>query len=158
MDIRNVQSFDYEIIIRVLNDWWNGRSMADMLPKLFFEHFQDTSYVVEENGAIIGFLIGFISQSRHREAYIHFVGTHPAHRQHGIGRRLYETFFNTVKERGVEIVRCVTSPINKSSIAYHTQMGFVIEKGDKQIEGIDVHSHYDGQGQDRVLFAKSLNI
>ncbi|MDR5570105.1 GNAT family N-acetyltransferase [Paenibacillus larvae] len=53
------------------------------------------------------------------------------YRQHSIGRKLYQTFFNTVKKHGDEIVRCVTSPLNKSSIAYHTKMGFVIEKGDK---------------------------
>lgn len=46
--------------------------------------------------------------------------------------------------------------MNQSSIAYHTKMGFVIEKGDKQVDGIDVHSDYDGVEQDRVLFVKAL--
>ncbi|MFU1794633.1 N-acetyltransferase family protein [Paenibacillus azoreducens] len=156
MNIRNVQSSDYKLIISVLNDWWNGRQMADMLPKLFFDHFQDTSYIVEDNGEVIGFLIGFISQSRNKEAYIHFVGVHPQYRKHGVGRRLYETFFNAVKIRGVENVRCVTSPVNKSSIAYHKKMGFVIEKGDKIVDGVDIHLDYDGKGGDRVLFMKRL--
>lgn len=156
MNIRNVQSSDYKLIISVLNDWWNGRQMADMLPKLFFDHFQDTSYIVEDNGEVIGFLIGFISQSRNKEAYIHFAGVHPQYRQHGVGRRLYETFFNAVKIRGVENVRCVTSPVNKSSIAYHKKMGFVIEKGDKIVDGVDIHLDYDGKGGDRVLFMKRL--
>jgi ribosomal protein S18 acetylase RimI-like enzyme len=130
--------------------------MADMLPKLFFDHFQDTSYIVEDNGEVIGFLIGFISQSRNKEAYIHFVGVHPQYREHGVGRSLYETFFNAVKIRGVENVRCVTSPVNKSSIAYHKKMGFVIEKGDKIVDGVDVLLDYDGKGGDRVLFVKRL--
>ncbi|BFH62912.1 GNAT family N-acetyltransferase [Paenibacillus azoreducens] len=156
MNIRNVQSSDYKLIISVLNDWWNGRQMADMLPKLFFDHFQDTSYIVEDNKEVIGFLIGFISQSRNKEAYIHFVGVHPQYREHGVGRRLYETFFNAVKIRGVENIRCVTSPVNKSSIAYHKKMGFVIEKGDKIVDGVDIHLDYDGKGGDRVLFMKRL--
>ncbi|MBE9914195.1 GNAT family N-acetyltransferase [Paenibacillus donghaensis] len=156
MNIRNVRSSDHKLIIQVLNDWWNGRQMADMLPKLFFDHFQDTSYIVEDNGEVIGFLIGFISQSRSKEAYIHFVGVHPQYREHGVGRRLYETFFNAVKIRGVENIRCVTSPVNKSSIAYHKKMGFVIEKGDKIVDGVDVHLDYDGKGGDRVLFMKRL--
>lgn len=156
MNIRNVQSSDYKLIISVLNDWWNGRQMADMLPKLFFDHFQDTSYIVEDNEEVIGFLIGFISQSRNKEAYIHFVGVHPQYREHGVGRRLYEIFFNAVKIRGVENIRCVTSPVNKSSIAYHKKMGFVIEKGDKIVNGVDIHLDYDGKGGDRVLFMKRL--
>lgn len=156
MNIRNVKSSDYKIIISVLNEWWNGRTMTEMLPKLFFDHFQDTSYIIEEKGEIIGFLIGFLSQSRKKEAYIHFVGIHPHYRQHGIGRKLYQTFFDHVKKKGVKTVRCVTSPVNQSSIAYHTKMGFVIEKGDKQVDGIDIHSDYDGIEQDRVLFVKAL--
>lgn len=33
--IRQVESSDYQPIISVLNDWWGGRNMSDMLPKLF---------------------------------------------------------------------------------------------------------------------------
>jgi hypothetical protein len=54
------------------------------------------------------------------------------------------------------MVRCVTSPINKTSIVYHEKMGFSIEEGDQCLDGISFHSHYDGQEGDRVLFVKSL--
>ena len=37
--------------------------MVDMLPKLFFVHFRDTSFVAERNGELSGFLVGFLSQS-----------------------------------------------------------------------------------------------
>lgn len=101
---------------------------------------------------MLGFLIGFLSQSRNEEAYIHFVGIHPAHRQRGIGRQLYETYFNEVNKRGLEIVRCITSPIHTSSIAYYTRMGFVIEKGDKRVEGIEIHSIGSIQPSDNRRF------
>jgi N-acetylglutamate synthase-like GNAT family acetyltransferase len=156
MMMRAVRSSDYTNIISVLNDWWQGRQMTDMLPKLFFDHFQDTSFIVEENDQLIGFLVGFLSQTKSKEAYIHFVGVHPNYRKHGIGRTLYETFFKKVKIHGIEKVRCVTSPVNKSSIAYHMKLGFDMEKGDTNTEGLEVHLNYDGIGQDRVLFVKSL--
>ncbi|MBN3526736.1 GNAT family N-acetyltransferase [Paenibacillus apiarius] len=157
MNIRNVKASDYKMIIPVINEWWNGRQMADMLPKLFFDYFQNTSYIVEENEKVIGFLIGFLSQTNNKEAYIHFVGLHPQYRQHGIGRKLYETFFDHAKRNGVETVRCVTSPVNKVSIAFHTKIGFAIEKnGEKEMNGVAVHTDYDGPNQDRVLFVKTL--
>lgn len=130
--------------------------MSDMLPKLFFDHFTNTSFVVEKEGEIVGFLIGFLSQSYSNEAYIHFIGVHPDYRRHNIGKKLYNEFFNKVKQNGCKIVRCVTSPVNKVSIAYHTKMGFVIEKGDKTINGVSVNTDYDGPNQDRVLFVKEL--
>jgi ribosomal protein S18 acetylase RimI-like enzyme len=156
MIIRSVISEDYYKISPLINDWWGGRQMTDMLPKLFFDHFNNTSFISEENGQIVGFLIGFLSQSMPEEAYIHFVGVHPEHRKNSIAKQLYIEFFRVVKQNGRSVVRCVTSPVNKVSIAYHTQMGFKIEKGDKNIEGIDVHTDYDGLNQDRVLFFKKL--
>ena len=37
--IRNAEPSDYPPIISVINEWWGGRNMADILPKLFFVHF-----------------------------------------------------------------------------------------------------------------------
>jgi ribosomal protein S18 acetylase RimI-like enzyme len=156
MIIRSAISEDYYKISPLLNDWWGGRQMTDMLPKLFFDHFNNTSFISEQDGQIVGFLIGFLSQSKPEEAYIHFVGVHPEHRKNSIAKQLYIEFFRVVKQNGRSVVRCVTSPVNKVSIAYHTQMGFKIEKGDKNIEGVGVHTDYDGLNQDRVLFFKKL--
>jgi len=75
--IRPVRSSDYRTVISVIDDWWGGRRMADMLPRLFFDHFTDTSFAAERDGQLAGFLIGFRSQSRPGEAYIHFVGITP---------------------------------------------------------------------------------
>ncbi|MBA2875924.1 GNAT family N-acetyltransferase [Thermaerobacillus caldiproteolyticus] len=156
MQIRHVSPHDYNDIISVLNDWWGGRQMVDMLPKLFFIHFQNTSFVAIEQEQIIGFLIGFVSQTYPEEAYIHFVGVHPDYRKRKIASRLYERFFETVKEKGCRLVRCVTSPVNRTSIAFHSRMGFDIEKGDQEIEGVSVFTNYDGRGGHRVLFVKHL--
>ncbi len=59
MKIRSVEGADYYVISPLINEWWNGRQMSDMLPKLFFDHFQNTSFIAEEEGEIRGFLIGF---------------------------------------------------------------------------------------------------
>ncbi|WP_200411172.1 GNAT family N-acetyltransferase [Virgibacillus salexigens] len=156
MEIRFVESSDYYVLSPLINKWWGGRQMADMLPKLFFDHFNNTSFIAEEDGEIIGFLIGFLSQTHSDEAYIHFVGVHPEYRKHNIGKTLYNQFFNVVKEENRKIVRAVTSPVNKVSISYHTRMGFDTEQGDKTIDGIKVKADYDGPDQDRVLFVKEL--
>jgi ribosomal protein S18 acetylase RimI-like enzyme len=157
MQMRHLTDADYPGIIAVVNEWWGGRPMADMLPRLFFQHFGDTSFVVEEDGEAIGFLVGFVSQSRENEAYIHFVGVHPEHRKRGLGRMLYERFFASLLQRFDEVtVRCVTSPVNVRSVAFHQAMGFAIVPGEATENGFSVHPNYDGRGHARVLFAKVL--
>jgi ribosomal protein S18 acetylase RimI-like enzyme len=148
MEVRHAQPADYGRVIGRVNAWWGGRDMAPMLPRLFFVHFEGTSYVVDdEDGQLAAFLIGFLSQARDDEAYIHFVGVSPEHRGSGLGRLLYERFFEDVRARGRTTVRCVTSPENEGSIAFHRSLGFEVEKSP---------TDYDGPGEDRVLFDKQL--
>lgn len=89
MQTRNVVENDYYKVIEVLNDWWGGRQMAHLLPRLFFEHFQSTSFIVENDGELSAFLIGFVSQTNPREAYIHFVGVNPTLGKSGLARQLF---------------------------------------------------------------------
>jgi GNAT superfamily N-acetyltransferase len=156
MESRHVRESDHASVISVVDEWWGGRRMAGMLPKLFFDHFQDTSFIAEEGGRPIAFLIGFVSQSRAGEAYIHFVGVHPDQRGRGLGAQLYEQFFAAVRARGCDTVRCITSPVNAGSIAFHTRMGFLAEPGDGDAAGVPFARDYDGPGQDRVRFVKRL--
>ena len=143
--IRYAEPSDYARAIAVIDDWWGGRRMAPMLPKLFFVHFRDTSFVADDDGELAGFLCGFRSQTFDDEAYVHFVGVDPARRGSGLGRALYERFFDAVRPRS--IVRAVTSPVNETSVAFHRALGFEVERIDED---------YDGRGQARVLLVKRL--
>jgi ribosomal protein S18 acetylase RimI-like enzyme len=146
--IRHANPSDYGRVIGRVNAWWGGRDMAPMLPKLFFVHFEGTSFVIDdEDGQLAAFLIGFLSQSDPDAAYIHFVGVAPEHRGEGLGRELYERFFDEAREHGRTVVRCVTSPANEQSVAFHRAMGFEVEK---------VAEDYDGPGEDRVLFRRTV--
>ncbi|GGE55870.1 ribosomal protein S18 acetylase RimI-like enzyme [Priestia taiwanensis] len=154
--MRTVREEDYVRVIEVLVEWWGGRDLSDLLPRLFFQHFQDTSFIIEDKGKIVGFIVGFISQTKPSEAYIHFVGVHSNYRKQRIGTKLYEHFFACVRAKGCDTVKCITSPVNTVSIAYHINIGFRIEEGDKVLDGIHVQKNYDGRGHDRVVFVKKI--
>jgi ribosomal protein S18 acetylase RimI-like enzyme len=143
-NIRHAEPGDHQRVVAVIDDWWGGRAMAAMLPKLFFVHFRDTSFVCE-HGALAGFLCGFRSQTFPDEAYVHFVGVDPVARGAGVGRALYERFFAAVAPRTV--VRAVTSPVNERSVAFHQALGFELERSDPA---------YDGAGEPRLLLVKRL--
>jgi ribosomal protein S18 acetylase RimI-like enzyme len=144
--VRLAEPADYRRVIDVVDAWWGGRPMAAMLPKLFFVHFGDTSFVAEDGGELAAFLCGFRSQTFDDEAYIHFVGVDPARRGSGLGRLLYERFFEAVRPR--TIVRAVTSPVNERSVAFHEALGFAVER---------VDDAYDGRDEPRVLLVKRLD-
>jgi ribosomal protein S18 acetylase RimI-like enzyme len=146
--VRHAKPSDYGRVIGRINVWWGGRDMAPTLPRLFFLHFEGTSFVAEEGEQLAGFLCGFLSQTDEEEAYIHFVGVSPERRGEGIGRTLYERFFEEVRDQGRSVVRCVTSPANQASVAFHRALGFEVDR---------VAEDYDGPGEDRVLLLKRIS-
>jgi ribosomal protein S18 acetylase RimI-like enzyme len=145
--VREATPDDYDRIAPLVDEWWGGRAMIDMLPRLFFVHFRETAFVAEDGGELAGFLAGFLSQTRPDEAYVHFAGVSPDHRGAGVGRMLYERFFAVARERSRSVVRCVTAPVNERSVAFHRALGFELER---------VAENYDGRGGDRVLMVKHL--
>ena len=131
--IRNAEPADYDRISPLVDEWWGGRPMRALLPRLFFEHFRETSFVAEEGGDIVGFLNGFLSQTHRDEAYIHFVGVRPDRRGGGLASELYQRFFAVAREHGRSLVRCITSPVNEGSIAFHRALGFAAEGGGEYV-------------------------
>jgi predicted GNAT superfamily acetyltransferase len=147
LKIRRAEPADHARVLAVLDEWWGGRRMGDMLPRLFFVHFRETSFVAERDGDLAGFLVGFLSAAEPEEAYVHFVGVSPVERGNGLGRELYERFFELARAGGRTRVTCVTSPVNTGSLAFHTAIGF---------EASPPQAGYDGPGEDRVVLTRSL--
>lgn len=131
----------------MLNVWWGGPEQAPALPRLFFLHFEGTSFVAEDAGELVGFLCGFLSQTREDEAYIHLVGVDPARRGQGIGTALYERFLEEARAHGRAVVRCAVSP-SDDALAFHRALGFQMER---------VVPDYEGPGEDRALLVKRLS-
>jgi GNAT superfamily N-acetyltransferase len=156
MRLRHVHPLDYDRVLGVVDLWWGGRPMSSRMSHVFFSHFAPTSFMLESDGELVGFLLGFLSQSHPDEAYVHFIGVHPAYRRLGLGRRLYERFFAAAQMNGRRFVRSITSPSNELSIAFHRRMGFEMLHGDVVIDGVPVWFDYAGAGGHRVVFRRQI--
>jgi ribosomal protein S18 acetylase RimI-like enzyme len=158
--LRGATEADYPAVATAIQTWWTlpgldtpaaARERAALVPRLWLQHFAATSLLAERDGRLAGFLIGFLSQDRPAEGYIHFVGVAPDERGRGTGRRLYERFFAICRAARRDCVRCVTSPTNTLSIAFHEAMGFSIERSGEELAKPD----YDGVGVPRVAFVRA---
>lgn len=154
--IRQMTRADFHYLCLVADSWW-GDQVRYLLHPLYLEHFPQTCLVVEEEGALAGFLIGFISQGRPGEAYCHMIATAPAYRGRGIGRALYERFFELARSRGCAKVLAITVPYNQTSIAFHGQMGFRLRDEEAGWLGpLPYYPDYAGPGVDCVLMERRL--
>ncbi|MFK0296248.1 GNAT family N-acetyltransferase [Streptomyces sp. NPDC090442] len=163
--LRHPTPADHARLQAALAEWWGGLGGAAgaqqrqlLVPRLYLQHFADTSFLVERaDGTLHAFLIGFLSQSDPEAAYVHFVGVCPDGTRGGVGSALYRRFFALARAAGRSRIRCITSPNNRNSIAYHARMGFRMEPGDLVDDtGVPVHRDYDGPGLDRVSFVREV--
>ena len=156
IEIRNAKPSDHSRVINVMPQWWGGRDLSASVPKVFFIHFYNTIFIAHKGNELVGFLVGFLSQTDDKEGYIHFAGVHPDMRKVGLGRALFQKFFEVCTAHSRSIVRSCTSPVNKLSIGFHQRMGFVIEPGDKIVDGVPVVMNYLRENDPKVLFKKEL--
>jgi GNAT superfamily N-acetyltransferase len=150
---------DYPAVISVIDEWWGGRRVRALLPRLWFHHFTGSSWIAESgDGRLEGFLVGFISPDHPSEAYVHMIGTNPNRRKRGVGRALYEHFFEDARARGARTVKAVTWPGNQISVKFHTAIGFRPDDGpgSQRLYGTIAYPDDDGDGEDRVRFVRDL--
>ena len=152
--LRTATEDDYPTVLTAVADWWGDiggqtgpQLRTALLPRLFFQHFTDTSLIATDDHRLAGFLVGLLSQTHPDQAYIHFAGVRPGLRRSGLGRLLYGHFFDLVRARGRTRIHAITSVENTRSQAFHRRLGFTVSE---PIPG------YEGPHADRVVFTLDL--
>ena len=151
---------DHPRVVDVIDEWWGGRGMRRLLPRLWFEHFSGTSWIAErDDGRLVGFVVAFVSQDDPATGYVHMIAAAPGRRRRGLGRSLYERAFADLAGRGARRVHAVTWPGNRISIAFHRSLGFRIDDGPgtQRLYGTPAHPDHDGPDEDRVVFSRDLD-
>ncbi len=145
MMIRGIRKEDFDYIVSVLDRWWDGPAGERAHP-IFFYELGEKALIAEENGEVVGFLLGFLAPTTPPTAYVHLVGIHPDHRRRGVGKDLYEHFSQRARDAGARRVKAITTVGNEGSIRFHEALGFAVRED----------SDYAGQGRSRVVFTKEL--
>jgi GNAT superfamily N-acetyltransferase len=155
---RHPSDADHPGISRRVDEWWGGRRVHQQLPRLWFQHFTGTSLIAEADGRTAGFLVGFISPDHPDTACVHLASVDPNLRRRGVGRAMYETFFDLARERGATRVQAIASPGDPVATGFHRAMGFRAEDGPgtQPIYGVPAYADYDYAGEDRVVFVLEL--
>lgn len=150
---------DYPRVVRVIDDWWGGRQVDFLLPRLWLQHFTGTSWLAEaSDGTLAGFLIAFHSPDHSNVAYCRLIGTNPNLRHRGLGRALYAHFFDDARKAGRHEARAITWPGNRTSIAFHRALGFELLAGpdSQNLYGVPAFAAYDFDREDRAILVRTI--
>lgn len=145
--IRQAESEDHASVAAVVDAWWGRKPMRQMLPRLFFVHFRETSLLPRSEASSSASSAAFSPKATPRRRMCISSGSTRLTEAKDWPRALYERFFEAARGHGRSLVRSVTSRTNLGSIEFHRRLGFEIE-GEA--------ANYDGEGSARVLFVKSI--
>ncbi|MCI4345159.1 MAG: GNAT family N-acetyltransferase [Thermoplasmata archaeon] len=157
--IRSAAPEDFLDCIRVAHRAWPTFHERNSIYHLFTKYFSATSLVARERGKVVGFVLGFVAQSKRGIGYIHLVATDPTAQRRGIAHRLYEELFRRFRARGCRTVRCIVNPDNARSLRFHQEMGFRAEYSGVRIRVGTVWAtrDYNGKGVHMVEMTRTLN-
>ena len=66
---------DHARVVAAIDEWWGGRRLRDLLPRLWLQHFNGTSWIAEDpDGRLRGFVVAFLSQDDPATGYVHIEG------------------------------------------------------------------------------------
>jgi L-amino acid N-acyltransferase YncA len=143
--LRTVTIPDLAEILDELSDFWQeGREMGFLHQALYVHEFGETSVLAEEDGRILGYLLGFLAPGGY--GYIHAVAVRGEARGRGLGRLMYERFAELATERGAHSLKAITAPENSESRAFHAAVGF----SEDPVDG------YSPSGGTRIVFRRPL--
>ena len=144
METRPLTKADYDQIVQVIDRWWSGPTSALAHP-IFFYELGRLARVVESDGLMVGFLLGFVCADA-PVGYVHLVGIHPDHRRHGVGKLLYSAFEGDCRRAGCARLKAITTLGNEGSVRFHLALGWSMA----EVED------YAGPGRLRIVFTKEL--
>jgi GNAT superfamily N-acetyltransferase len=143
METRSLTKPDYDQIVCVIDHWWGGPTIAH--PNFFYE-LGRLGRVVEDDGLMVGFLLGFRSPDE-PIGYVHLVGIHPSYRRRSVGRLLYTSFGADCEREGCRQLKAITTLGNEGSVRFHAALGWTAA----EIE------NYAGPGRPRIVFTRELS-
>lgn len=144
MQTRPLTKTDYDQIVRVIDQWWGGPTSALAHPMFFYE-LGRLARVVEEDGELVGFLLGFICPEA-PVGYVHLIGIHPDYRRRGVARLMYMSFEADCRRANCQTLKAITTLGNEGSVRFHQALGWSLA----EVE------NYAGPGRSRIVFTKDL--
>ena len=154
MEVTICTKEDFNQVLAEIDQFWeHDRTVALHHPTIIYE-FGNSSFVIKENGRVLAYLFGFLSQTE-PTGYVHLLSVRRGYRRQGLANLLYAHFEQFARSRGCTRLKAITSPVNILSIDFHKSIG-MLPSGELNSQGLPIVKDYSGPGRDRVVFIKEI--
>jgi len=99
-------------------------SYAEHVYKIMLRHFNNSCFVVEEEKKIVGFVLGFVSQTDMKTYFLWQIGIKLSHQGRGIGKKLLTLIEEDIRKLGCVRIEVTVDPVNTASQSLFEKMGY----------------------------------
>jgi ribosomal protein S18 acetylase RimI-like enzyme len=160
VSFREATEADHARLARLVHQWWDER--PPRIERFWMRHFSPTTLVGEApDGRPVALAIGFRgsdSGGRQAAGVLHLVAVAPALRRRGIGRAIVAAVEARLVAAGATRVEAVVWPGNRVGVRFLEGLGYqpIEESRATPLYGVPAIANYDGEGEDRAVFERSL--
>ncbi|NJD77308.1 MAG: GNAT family N-acetyltransferase [Candidatus Methanoperedens sp.] len=136
MKIRTATQEDFLEIHKFTAVCLPSENYPEHVYKIILRYFGDYCFIGEENGQILGFVMGIVPQSFPGTCFLWQIGVNPPHQGKGIGKKLLREVEEKLEKKGFTRIEATIDPVNIPSQKLFEKMGFknISEKIGKTIE------------------------
>ncbi len=128
--IREASQGDIDAVVK-LDEFSSGMAKPDYWDDVFDRYLGPERpnrflFVAEQDGAVIGFIVGEIRAWEFGSppcGWVFALGVQPDLREHGVGRQLMDTICDRFKSAGADTVRTMVSKNNTLELAFFRSHG-----------------------------------
>jgi GNAT superfamily N-acetyltransferase len=132
--------------VRTDSDYW-----------LYASLFSSTCPVqLDDDGSVMGVVIGFRSQDDPDDVYVQDVMVHPHHRGRRVAADLLREVAQAAGQWGCRRLYLTSEPDNEAAARTWAKLGFVNVPGDLVQHGVQVISDFKGPGKHRAVYELTL--
>ncbi len=163
MELRKASFDDYIKLYELIGEIEGIVQHPTHFYKIMITYFGNSIPIVSLNGRIVGFLLGFVSQTDPDEFFIWQLGVSPQHRGKGIAGKIMDYTLSIATESGCRRITATVETTNKPSQLLFESSGFSIVTNNRLGEVIEEHGklaikNYYASGTNQVFYQLNINL
>ena len=154
---REAHPGDAAAVTGAIDTWWPKVHIVHGVCPQLLEHMGDTCVIAEDDGVLVGFLIGYLSQRRPDAGYVHYAGVTSRVPRSRPGTRAASPLRGAGARAGPRLSRRRDGALEQGLDRLPQERRLHAEPGDIVVDGIPGWRDATGVGCDYVTMALRLD-
>jgi diaminobutyrate acetyltransferase len=158
--IRKAREDEFLNVYRFISSCGVLETYGEHFFRIVIRYFGSTSYLAEQDGRIVGYMWGFITQEDPETFFLWQIGVDPATRGDGIGGLILEEAEKELAARGCKRIELTIDPTNRPSQRLFEKRGYRNISADHgktiEVEGVEAIVDYYRPNGHFSLYEKRL--